>query len=76
VLWGDAYLAAAHAAVNGATLVTFDKGFARYPMKSLILERSIVDPDDVDSPAVGSAKRKHHVEKIGVGLDVWATRVS
>lgn len=35
-LWGDAYLAAC-AAVNGATLVTFDKGFARYPVKSLIL---------------------------------------
>ena len=36
-LWGDAYLAA-YAAVNGATLVTFDKGFAKYPVKSLILE--------------------------------------
>jgi toxin-antitoxin system PIN domain toxin len=36
-LWGDAYLAA-YAAVNGATLVTFDKGFARYAIKSLILE--------------------------------------
>jgi uncharacterized protein len=36
-LWGNAYLAA-YAAVNGATLVTFDKGFARYPVKSLILE--------------------------------------
>ena len=35
-LWGDAYLAA-YAAVNGATLVTFDKSFARYPVKSLIL---------------------------------------
>ena len=36
-LWGDAYLAA-YAAVNGATLVSFDKGFARYPVKSLILK--------------------------------------
>jgi uncharacterized protein len=36
-LWGDAYLAA-YAAVNGATLVTFDKGFTRYPVKSLILK--------------------------------------
>ena len=36
-VWGDAYLAA-YAAVNGATLVTFDKGFARYPVKCLILE--------------------------------------
>ena len=36
-LWGDAYLAA-YAAVNDATLVTFDKGFARYPVKSLILK--------------------------------------
>lgn len=36
-LWGDAYLAA-YAAVNGATLVTFDRGFSRYPVKSLILE--------------------------------------
>ncbi len=36
-LWGDAYLAA-YAAVNGATLVTFDQGFSRYPVKSLILE--------------------------------------
>ena len=36
-LWGDAYLAA-YAAVNEATLVTFDKGFSRYPVKSLILE--------------------------------------
>jgi predicted nucleic acid-binding protein len=36
-LWGDAYLAA-YAAVNGAILVTFDKGFANYPVKSLILE--------------------------------------
>ena len=35
-LWGDAYLAA-YAAVNGATLVTFDKGFARFPVKALIL---------------------------------------
>jgi uncharacterized protein len=34
--WGDAYLAA-YAAVNGATLVTFDKGFAKYPVKSIIL---------------------------------------
>ena len=38
-LWGDAYLAA-YAAVNGATLVTFDKGFAKYPVKSLILKPS------------------------------------
>lgn len=38
-LWGDAYLAA-YAAVNGATLVTFDKGFARYPIKVLILNPS------------------------------------
>ena len=36
-LWGDAYLAA-YAAVNGATLVTFDKGFAKYPVPSLILQ--------------------------------------
>jgi predicted nucleic acid-binding protein len=36
-LWGDAYLAA-YAAVNGATLVTFDQGFAKYPAKSLILK--------------------------------------
>ena len=36
-LWGDAYLAA-FADVNGATLVTFDKGFAKYPVKSIILE--------------------------------------
>lgn len=36
-LWSDAYLAA-YAAVNGATLVTFDRGFSRYPVKSLILE--------------------------------------
>ncbi len=36
-LWGDAYLAA-HAAVNEATLVTFDKGFAKFPVKTLILE--------------------------------------
>jgi toxin-antitoxin system PIN domain toxin len=36
-LWGDAYLAA-YAAVNDITLVTFDKGFARYPIKTLILE--------------------------------------
>jgi len=35
-LWGDAYLAA-YATVNSATLVTFDKGFARYAVKSLIL---------------------------------------
>jgi len=35
-IWGDAYLAA-YAAVNGATLVTFDKGFAKYPVNSLIL---------------------------------------
>ena len=36
-LWGDAYLAA-YAAVNEATLVTFDKGFAKFPVKALILE--------------------------------------
>jgi uncharacterized protein len=36
-VWGDAYLAA-YAAVNEATLVTFDKGFAKYPVKTLILE--------------------------------------
>ena len=36
-LWGDAYVAA-YAAVNGATVVTFDKGFTKYPVKSLILE--------------------------------------
>jgi uncharacterized protein len=36
-LWGDAYLAA-YAAVNSATLVTFDKGFAKYPVRSLILK--------------------------------------
>lgn len=36
-LWADAYLAA-YAAVNEATLVTFDKGFAKFPVKTLILE--------------------------------------
>ena len=36
-MWGDAYLAA-YAAVNEATLVTFDKGFAKYPVKTLILK--------------------------------------
>lgn len=36
-LWGDAYLAAC-ASVNEATLVTFDKGFSRYPVKTLLLE--------------------------------------
>jgi predicted nucleic acid-binding protein len=36
-LWGDAYLAA-YAAVNDATLVTFDKGFAKYQVKTLILK--------------------------------------
>jgi toxin-antitoxin system PIN domain toxin len=36
-LWGDAYLAA-YAAVNEATLVTFDKGFAKFPVKAVILE--------------------------------------
>jgi len=36
-LWGDAYLAA-YAAVNDATLVSFDKGFAKFPVKTLILE--------------------------------------
>lgn len=36
-VWGDAYLAA-YASVNSATLITFDKGFSRYPVKSLVLE--------------------------------------
>lgn len=36
-LWGDAYLAA-HAGAANATLVTFDQGFAKYPIKTLILE--------------------------------------
>jgi toxin-antitoxin system PIN domain toxin len=36
-IWGDAYLAA-YAHANGATLVTFDKGFAKYPVNVLILE--------------------------------------
>ena len=36
-VWGDAYLAA-YAAVNNATLVTFDKGFSKYPVRSLILD--------------------------------------
>lgn len=36
-IWGDAYLAA-YASVNEATLVTFDKGFSRYPVKTLLLE--------------------------------------
>jgi toxin-antitoxin system PIN domain toxin len=36
-VWGDAYLAA-YAAVNGATLVTFDKGFSKYPIPALILQ--------------------------------------
>jgi toxin-antitoxin system PIN domain toxin len=35
-VWGDAYLAA-YAAVNDATVVTFDKGFTKFPVKSLIL---------------------------------------
>ena len=35
-LWGDAYLAA-YAAVNDATLVTFDQGFSQYPVPSLLL---------------------------------------
>lgn len=35
-VWGDAYLAA-YAAVNGATLVTFDKRFAKFPLKCLML---------------------------------------
>jgi uncharacterized protein len=35
--WGDAYLAA-YAAINGATLVTFDKGFSRFPIRTLILK--------------------------------------
>lgn len=38
-LWSDAYLAA-YASVNSATLVTFDKGFAKYPVQSLILPTS------------------------------------
>ena len=37
-LWGDAYLAA-YAAVNDATLVSFDKGFAKFPVKTLILRQ-------------------------------------
>lgn len=37
--WGDAYLAA-YAGVNGATLVTFDKGFSRFPVRTLILKSS------------------------------------
>ena len=37
--WGDAYLAAC-ASVNEALLVTFDKGFSRYPVKTLILEQA------------------------------------
>lgn len=37
-IWGDAYLAA-YAAVNDATIVTFDRGFTRYPVSSLILEQ-------------------------------------
>lgn len=36
-LWGDAYLAA-YAAVNDATLVSFDKGVAKFPVRTLILE--------------------------------------
>jgi len=36
-LWGDGYLAA-HAAASHATLVTFDKAFAQYPVQTLILE--------------------------------------
>ncbi len=36
-LWGDAYLAA-YAAVNGATLVSFDKGFSKFPVETLILQ--------------------------------------
>ena len=36
-LWGDAYLAA-YATVNGATLVTFNQGFVKYSVKSLILK--------------------------------------
>ena len=35
-IWGDAYLAA-YASVNEATLVTFDQGFSRYPVKTLFL---------------------------------------
>ena len=36
-LWGDAYLAA-YATVNDATLVSFDKGFTKFPVRALILE--------------------------------------
>jgi len=36
-LWGDAYLAA-YATVNGATLATFNRGFSKFPVKSVILE--------------------------------------
>jgi len=36
-LWGDAYLAA-YATGSEATLVTFDRGFAKFPVKTLILE--------------------------------------
>lgn len=35
-IWVDAYLVA-HAAANGAILVTFDRSFARYDVKSRIL---------------------------------------
>lgn len=38
-LWADGYLAA-YAAGAGAMLVTFDKGFANYPVPTLILESS------------------------------------
>jgi hypothetical protein len=34
-LWGDGYLAA-HAAASNATLVTFDRAFARFPIQTLI----------------------------------------
>jgi len=36
-LWADGYLAA-HAAASNATLVTFDKAFEKYSVKTLILE--------------------------------------
>jgi len=36
-VWVDAYLAA-YAAASNATVVTFDRAFAQYPVKSLILE--------------------------------------
>lgn len=35
-VWGDGYLAA-HAAASNAVLVTFDRGFTSYDVRSLIL---------------------------------------